>query len=428
MRLAVNIPNFGPFEDPHTVVDLARRAEAAGWDGLFVWDHLVFEDGNEVADPWVLLTAAAMATERLLLAPMVTPLPRRRPWVVARQAVSLDRLSNGRLILGVGIGEPADLDFEIWGEDADRKVRAAQLDEGLEVLTGLWSGEPFRFSGEHYEVGPVTFLPRPVQQPRIPIWVAGVWPYKRPFRRAARFDGVAPLVVEDGVFPAPLTPDKVRLILEYVRAHQASENLSSCWRAVRCPMIPPVPPTDWSSWRKPAPPGGSAAGIRGAAKISMSFCWWLTPVRPGDERRSVHEGGCSRYCGSVSRRRAPVALHGRDHRDDRVRRRQVGPARSRPTGQSPPHHRSTPGLSDADRLRRSIDSAAIQPQHWLDIADAIVEHAPGHAGVVVLHGTDTMAYTAGALSFLLEGLDIPIVLTGAQRRSPPSAPMGGRTW
>ncbi len=223
MRLAVNIPNFGPFEDPHTVVDLARRAEAAGWDGLFVWDHLVFEDGNEVADPWVLLTAAAMATERLLLAPMVTPLPRRRPWVVARQAVSLDRLSNGRLILGVGIGEPADLDFEIWGEDADRKVRAAQLDEGLEVLTGLWSGEPFRFSGEHYEVGPVTFLPRPVQQPRIPIWVAGVWPYKRPFRRAARFDGVAPLVVEDGVFPAPLTPDKVRLILEYVRAHQASE-------------------------------------------------------------------------------------------------------------------------------------------------------------------------------------------------------------
>ena len=158
MRLAVNIPNFGPFEDPHTVVDLARRAEAAGWDGLFVWDHLVFEDGNEVADPWVLLTAAAMATERLRLAPMVTPLPRRRPWVVARQAVSLDRLSNGRLILGVGIGEPADLDFEIWGEDADRKVRAAQLDEGLEVLTGLWSGEPFRFSGEHYEVGPVTFL------------------------------------------------------------------------------------------------------------------------------------------------------------------------------------------------------------------------------------------------------------------------------
>jgi alkanesulfonate monooxygenase SsuD/methylene tetrahydromethanopterin reductase-like flavin-dependent oxidoreductase (luciferase family) len=223
MRLAVNIPNFGPFEDPHTVVDVARRAEAAGWDGLFVWDHLVFEDGNEVADPWVLLTAAAMATERLSLAPMVTPLPRRRPWIVARQAVSLDRLSGGRLILGVGIGEPADLDFEIWGENPDRKVRAAQLDEGLEVLTGLWSGEPFRFSGEHYEVGPVTFLPRPVQEPRIPIWVAGVWPYKRPFRRAARFDGVVPLVAADGVFPAPLTPDRVRLILEYVRAYRATD-------------------------------------------------------------------------------------------------------------------------------------------------------------------------------------------------------------
>jgi probable F420-dependent oxidoreductase len=144
-----------------------------------------------VVDPWIALAAIAMATERIRIGPMVTALPRRRPWKLAREAASLDDLSRGRLILGVGIGhQPAE--FSRFGEEADARVRGRMLDEGLEVLTGLWSGEPFSFSGEYYQVERALLLPRPLQQPRIPIWVGGTWPRKPSFRRAARWDGVFP--------------------------------------------------------------------------------------------------------------------------------------------------------------------------------------------------------------------------------------------
>ena len=169
MRYAIDIPNFGHWSDPRNVAEFAGQIEEAGWDGLSIWDHILIWDGNEVADPWILLAAAASATERITLMNLVAPLPRRHPWKLAREAVSIDLLSGGRFVLGVGIGWPTDPEFTRFHQEADMKVRGDMLDEGLNIVTGLWSGEAFSHAGEHYTVEEVTFLPRPLQQPRIPI-------------------------------------------------------------------------------------------------------------------------------------------------------------------------------------------------------------------------------------------------------------------
>jgi alkanesulfonate monooxygenase SsuD/methylene tetrahydromethanopterin reductase-like flavin-dependent oxidoreductase (luciferase family) len=142
---------------------------------------------------------------------------------VAREAVALDQLSGGRLILGVGLGEPPDLDFAWFGEEPAPAARAAKLDEALTVLAGLWSGQPFGFQGEHYQVHETTFLPTPAQRPRIPIWVGGRWPNRRPLRRAARWDGLFPFKVMPDGMPDQITPDEVRQLTAYVRAHRASK-------------------------------------------------------------------------------------------------------------------------------------------------------------------------------------------------------------
>ena len=215
MKYGVHLPNFGAFGDARVLAGLAGDAESSGWDGFFLWDHLLFceFDLNDHVDPWVALTAAAAVTERIMLGPLVTPLPRRRPWELARQAVSLQNYSGGRLVLGVGLGEPVEWDFRFFGDETDPVVRGQRLDEGLAILTGLWSGERFRFSGRHYSLEPMTFLPAPVTP--IPIWVGGSWPHRRPFRRAARFDGMVPMV--DG----ELTPASLGPAVEYVHAHRA---------------------------------------------------------------------------------------------------------------------------------------------------------------------------------------------------------------
>jgi alkanesulfonate monooxygenase SsuD/methylene tetrahydromethanopterin reductase-like flavin-dependent oxidoreductase (luciferase family) len=216
------VPNFEDYGDVRTVAALAADAEAAGWDGFFVWDHLAFVKAWKlrIADPWMLLAGVAMATERLRLGPMVTPLARRRPWKVARETVTLDRLSGGRLVLGVGLGEPPEDEYGTFGEPTDPVVRAAMLDEGLEVLTRLWSGETVSFQGRHYQVDQVAFQPTPVQQPRIPIWVAGAWPRPGPLRRAARFDGSFPLKVDRQGELVRLDADDLRELLAIVRAHR----------------------------------------------------------------------------------------------------------------------------------------------------------------------------------------------------------------
>ena len=190
------VPAFDPLADPRVFADLAAEAEQAGWDGLFVWDHLLYADPVvEIADPWICLAAAAMTTSRIQLGTMVTPLSRRRPQVLARQAATLDRLSGGRLILGFGLGDDGGGrighggELSAFGDAVDPKTRAAMLDEGLEVLTGLLSGEEVDHDGRHHRAAGVTFLPPATRPGGIPIWIGGRWPNRAPQRRAGRFDG-----------------------------------------------------------------------------------------------------------------------------------------------------------------------------------------------------------------------------------------------
>jgi alkanesulfonate monooxygenase SsuD/methylene tetrahydromethanopterin reductase-like flavin-dependent oxidoreductase (luciferase family) len=206
VRYLLSVP---PFTDPTTVVDLARTAETSGWDGFFLWDHLRWDDVQEIHDPWVLLGAIARETERMRLGTMVTPLSRRRPWVVAKQVVTLDHLSGGRAVLGVGLGEPPQLDFADFGDEPDPRTRAAQLDEGVEVVAGLVGAGRADHRGEHLVVS-ASIRPVSVQRPRVPIWVAGIVPYRRPLARARRWDGYVPIgdemdpeVIADHVGPPP---------------------------------------------------------------------------------------------------------------------------------------------------------------------------------------------------------------------------------
>lgn len=197
VRYGLGVPNGGDFADPRRLVQLARDAETAGWHGFFVWDHVIRRrPWAPMIDPWSTLSAVAVATDQLVLGPMVTPLARRRPSVVARQTVTLDLLSAGRLRLGVGLGAPDD-EFTRFGEDADPARRARLLDESLELLTALWTGQPVTYHGDLVVADDVQFLPRPVHG-TVPIWVAGRWPGGAPFRRAARHDGVWPVPIERG--------------------------------------------------------------------------------------------------------------------------------------------------------------------------------------------------------------------------------------
>ncbi|MBI4640432.1 MAG: LLM class flavin-dependent oxidoreductase [Candidatus Tectomicrobia bacterium] len=218
MKYGLDVSTAGSYADPRVLADLAAEAEDAGWDGFFVWDTVFFVPGDwPVADPWVALAAIAMQTRRIRIGAMVTPLARRRPWQVARETVSLDHLSDGRLIFGAGLGYQA-VDFAAFGEEADPKIRAEKLDEGLQVLSGLWTGESFSFQGNHYQVNAVTFLPKPMQSPRIPVWIAGFWPNHRPFRRAARWDGT--YIGTQKVNGEILTPEELKEVVAYVKAHR----------------------------------------------------------------------------------------------------------------------------------------------------------------------------------------------------------------
>jgi alkanesulfonate monooxygenase SsuD/methylene tetrahydromethanopterin reductase-like flavin-dependent oxidoreductase (luciferase family) len=194
MQFGLSLPAFGPFGDVRYLVKTAVTAEAAGWDGFFIWDHILSDPTfHPMADQWVALAAIASQTQRIRMGVLVTMLARRRPWVVARETVSVDLLSEGRLIFGAGLGAAMEWDFGAFGEETDDRVRAEKLDEGLEILSGLWSGEIFSHTGKHYQLAPMRFLPKPLQQPRIPIWVGGTWNKLKPKIRAARYDGYMPL-------------------------------------------------------------------------------------------------------------------------------------------------------------------------------------------------------------------------------------------
>ncbi len=214
VKRAIDVPPFGELADPRALAGLAAAAEEQGWDGFFVWDHIVYRAPvRSVADPWVALAAVACATSRVRIGPMVTPLSRRRVHKVARETVTLDLLSSGRLTLGVGLGSARNGELEPFGEVADPRERARLLDQGLGDLVKYWAGE---------------FQPVPLQQPRIPVWVAAEWPHRRPVRRARRWDGLFPTGLPRPAALAELTK-------EIGETHPAGDPFD---------VIVPIPPGD----------------------------------------------------------------------------------------------------------------------------------------------------------------------------------------
>jgi alkanesulfonate monooxygenase SsuD/methylene tetrahydromethanopterin reductase-like flavin-dependent oxidoreductase (luciferase family) len=206
MRFGLTLPIFDRLADPALLAELANEAEAAGWDAVFVWDHLRYRSpAHAVTDPWIAIAAMASRTDRVLLGPMVTPLARRRPQVVARQLVALDHLSNGRIVFGAGLGlDSSGEEFARFGEETDPRRRAEMLDEGLGLLGALLSGDEVDHHGDHYTAAGVRFLPTPVQQ-RLPIWVAARWPNRRPLRRAAKYDGAFIIDITPPDLPAAIS-------------------------------------------------------------------------------------------------------------------------------------------------------------------------------------------------------------------------------
>jgi hypothetical protein len=213
--------NYGfvlPSGDARTAAEFAHEAEAAGWDGFFVWEPVWG------VDAWVSLTAAAMQTECIRLGTMLSPISRMRPWKLASETATLDHLSCGRVILSVGLGA-LDTGFEEFGEVTERRIRAELLDEGLDILTGLWRGQPFNYEGKHYKIKETSFYPppAPVQKPRIPIWVVGAWPRTKSMQRALRYDGLLASVMDDDgkVRVTGPTPEEVGAMKAYVDANRS---------------------------------------------------------------------------------------------------------------------------------------------------------------------------------------------------------------
>ncbi len=216
VRYGLYVPNFCSVRSPCEYVKLAKEAERTGWDGFFIWDHLVeWNKRVTVFDSFILLSAIAVNTKKIRIGTTVTPLPRLWPWTVARQVATLDHFSNGRMILGVGLGGEESSDYERFGQSGDLKTLAEMVDESLLIINGLWSGKWFSYeNGKHYHVGRSLFLPRPVQRPRIPIWVGGMWPRKGAFHRAARWDGTIPLKDPGNL----LKPNELQQILRYLKS------------------------------------------------------------------------------------------------------------------------------------------------------------------------------------------------------------------
>jgi probable F420-dependent oxidoreductase len=210
VRYGICLANIGTYSDPNVGVRLAEAAEASGWDGVFIWDHLAFVWGPPAADPWITLAAIAAATSHVRVGTAVTPVARRRPQVLANQVATLDVLSRGRVIFGAGLGG-SESEFGKFGEPTDPRLRAEMLDEGLDLMRRLWSGEEVTHRGEHYTVDGVTLAPTPMQD-RLPVWIGGNRPAS--LRRAGRWDGW----LADSADPTgmTLTPDDIARSIEQI--------------------------------------------------------------------------------------------------------------------------------------------------------------------------------------------------------------------
>jgi alkanesulfonate monooxygenase SsuD/methylene tetrahydromethanopterin reductase-like flavin-dependent oxidoreductase (luciferase family) len=241
--------------DARTTVDLAVEAEAAGWDGVFTWDAIAI-GGMEIHDPWTLLAAMAVRTERVRLGALVFAPTRRRPWKLAKEATTVDHLSGGRLVLPVGLGALDDQGFGNVGEVVEARDRAQRLDETLAILDGLAGGEPFAFDGEHYGFGPMALVPTPVQRPRIPVWVVGAWPHERSMRRAARWDGI--VVQGPGADGAPSSnPPALAEIVDWVHRARAEAGAAGPYDVIVSGSTAP----------------GEAATLDAAAEAGAT--WWI---------------------------------------------------------------------------------------------------------------------------------------------------------
>lgn len=213
MKFGLMLPNKGHmYGDASLLIELACLADQSGWEGFFLWDHIGGGGDAPTMDPWLCLGAIASQTKVLRLGTMITPLARRRPQKVAREIVTLDHISRGRAILGVGLGDMVNKDFKAFGDEIGPRTRAAMLDESLEIITGLQSGKPFSFTGRHYQISDALFKPEPIQKPRVPVWVSAHWPFQRPLRRAARWDGLLPRPWNAG----PITPDVIRKMSDII--------------------------------------------------------------------------------------------------------------------------------------------------------------------------------------------------------------------
>jgi alkanesulfonate monooxygenase SsuD/methylene tetrahydromethanopterin reductase-like flavin-dependent oxidoreductase (luciferase family) len=282
VRYCLNLPIGGQAAHPRALTRLAVVAEEAGWDAVFVEDYIVYQNRQDIPayDPWVALAAMATATSRIRLGTMVTPIARRRPWKLARETVTLDHLSNGRVTLCVGAGDPSDLTYAAFGEETRLRARAAMADEALEVLTGLWSGQPFSYHGTHFQVSEITCLPRPVQQPRIPIWIGGAFPNPGPLRRAARWDGAvlypaaAPGSATDS--ERPLTARQVAAIGDFIGAHRTSSGAFD--------IVAGGP-------ERGPDPGRTRELVRQSAQAGATwFSEWIPPADPATMQATIAQG------------------------------------------------------------------------------------------------------------------------------------------
>lgn len=279
LQYGLSLPTGGECGDPRLLIELAELCESSGWDGAFLEDYVCYQGdpATPTCNTWIALAAIATRTTRIRLGTEVTPLPRRRPWNVAREAAGIDQLSGGRMILGVGLGDTgealttADASILRFGEERDPRVRAEQLDEGLEIIAGLWSGEPFSFDGNHFRIEEVTFRPLPVQRPRIPIWIGGGYPNPRPTRRAARWDGSCLYKETHGGPWEHMTPDDVRALRDAASDRPYTIAVGGSGRA-----------DDWDAERE---------HIRAVAEASAD--WWIEWIPPSNRetmRESVARG------------------------------------------------------------------------------------------------------------------------------------------
>jgi alkanesulfonate monooxygenase SsuD/methylene tetrahydromethanopterin reductase-like flavin-dependent oxidoreductase (luciferase family) len=263
VRFGVFLPPFAEFAEPRRVVALAQQAETAGWDGLFLWDHMLAFPGMPVADPWVVMAAVATITQRIRLGALVTPLPRRRPWVLSRQMATLDQLSEGRLIGGIGLGDDGWSEFSSFGDAVDPVTRGAMLDEALELLQRFLNGEPVSYDGLYYTVHSPALLPTPLQRP-LPLWGAVRWPNRKPLARIARLQGCFPIFHRPGGLPPP-DPADIRGLRSALLDRGASTDIDI---AVRCEL----------STEEPASVAETVAALE-----ASGVTWMLEAVAPGTD-------------------------------------------------------------------------------------------------------------------------------------------------